>query len=164
MKRSSLGAIALSAVIVGSVTAACASGSAAESGQVTRGDLKAFAAGSGQSIDGRAEMVRRENGTTFVTLHATGLKPGGQYASHVHKQSCENGSADGHFQQNGPAAGTTPPNEIWLAGGPFAANQAGNVNVRTTADYKANPDAVSVVLHDLSLPATANKVACANLA
>src|SRR3954468_21915498 len=159
MKKPSLWEIALSAVIVGAVAAACASGSAAASGEVTRGDLKPFAAGAGQSIDGRAEMGRRENGTTLVTLHATGLKPGGQYASHVHKQTCENGSADGHFQQNGPAAGTTPPNEIWLGGGPFAANQAGNVNVKTTADYKANPDAVSVVLHDMSLPATANKVA-----
>jgi hypothetical protein len=108
-------------------------------------------------------MVRRANGTTFVSLRATGLKPGGRYVSHVHKQRCENGDADGHFQQNGPTAGTTPPNELWLNGGPFAADASGKVNVSTTAAYKANPDAVSVVVHDSALPATANKVACANL-
>ena len=59
--------------------------------------------------------------------------------------------------------GTTPPNEIWLGDGPFTANGAGVVNENTTAPYWANPDAVSVVVHDLSLPSTANRVACADL-
>ena len=109
-------------------------------------------------------MIRREKGTTFVSIDVTGLQPGRSYVSHVHKQACETGDADGHFQQNGAAAGATPPNEIWLNGGPFAADANGKVNVSATANYKANPDAVSVVLHDSALPATANKVACANLA
>jgi superoxide dismutase, Cu-Zn family len=114
-------------------------------------------------IGGHAQMVRRADGTTFVTIHVSGLEPGGRYASHVHKQRCENGNADGHFQQNGPGGGTTPPNEIWLGGGPFNANSGGNANENATADYTAHADAVSVVVHDLSLPSTANKVACANL-
>jgi hypothetical protein len=156
--------LALSVVVAGALGASCSSSSAADKGQVTKGDLKAFAAGVGQSIGGRAEMVRRKNNTTFVSLRATGLKPGARYVAHVHKQACEAGDADGHFQQNGPAAGAAPPNEIWLNGGPFAADGGGKVNVSTTADYRANPDAVSVVVHDAALPATANKVACANLA
>ena len=156
--------VALSALIAGGLAFSCTGKASSESGQVTRGDLAAFAAGAGQSIGGHAQMVRRADGTTLVTLQATGLHAGGRYASHVHKQSCTNGDADGHFQQNGPGAGTVPPNEIWLAGGPFVANAAGKVSVRATAEYRANADAVSVVLHDLSLPATANKVACANLA
>jgi hypothetical protein len=156
--------LALSVLVAGAVGASCSSSSAADKGQVTKGDLKAFAAGAGQAIGGRAEMVRRKNGTTFVSLKATGLKPGARYASHVHKQPCAAGDADGHFQQNGAAAGATPPNEIWLNGGPFAADGGGKVNVSTIADYRANSDAVSVVVHDSALPATANKVACANLA
>ena len=130
---------------------------------VPRGDFRAFAAGASQDIGGHAQLVRRPSGSTFVTIHVEGLRPGGQYASHVHKQRCENGDADGHFQQHGPAAGVTPPNEIWPGDGPWFANAAGNANVNTTADYVANPDALSVVVHDLSLPSTANKVACANL-
>ena len=131
--------------------------------EVTRGDFQAFAAGVGRPIGGHAQMVRRADGTTFVTIHVTGLEPGGRYASHVHKQRCENGAADGHFQQNGPAAGAMPPNEIWPGGGPWSADAGGNGNENATVDYRANADAVSVVVHDLALPSTANKVACANL-
>ena len=130
---------------------------------VTRGELHAFAAGTGQDISGHAQLVRRPSGSTFVTLHVNGLRPGGQYASHVHKAPCQVGDADGHFQQHGPGAGATPPNEIWPGDGPWTANGAGDANVNTTAGYIANADAVSVVVHDLSLPSTANKVACANL-
>jgi hypothetical protein len=135
----------------------------AASGGAARGEFHAFAAGAGRDIGGHAQLVRRPSGSTFVAIHVSGLAPGGQYASHVHKQACANGDADGHFQQNGPAAGVTPPNEIWPGGGPWVANAAGNADVNTTADYVANPDAVSVVVHDLSLPSTANKVACADL-
>lgn len=163
MKRSKISAMALSALMVGAVAGACSSGSS-ESGQVTKGELKPFAAGTGQQIAGEAQMTRREKGTTFVSIDVTGLQPGRTYVSHVHKQACENGDADGHFQQNGAAAGVTPPNEIWLNGGPFAADAAGKIKVSTEANYKANADAVSVVVHDSTLPATANKVACANLA
>jgi hypothetical protein len=164
MRGSRVSAVALSALAVVTLGASCSSSSAADKGQVTKGDLRAFAAGAGQPIGGRAEMVRRKNNTTFVSLRATGLHPGARYTSHVHKQRCQDGDADGHFQQNGPAAGVTPPNEIWLNGGPFAADGAGKANVSTTAGYRANADAVSVVVHDAALPATANKVACANLA
>jgi hypothetical protein len=161
MKRSlKWPALTVAALFVGSLGVACSGGSG---DKTVKGDIKAFAAGSGQKISGSAELVRRKDGTTIVSLQVTGLHAGANYVSHVHKQRCENADADGHFQQNGPAAGATPPNEIWLAGGPFVASGSGKASVKATADYKANADAVSVVVHDPSLPATANKVACANL-
>lgn len=134
----------------------------ADGATVTRGDFAAFGAGVGQGIGGHAEMVRRADGTTFVSIHVTGLRPDGQYASHVHKQRCADGLADGHYQRV-PGGGTTPPNEIWLGGGNFSANADGIVNERTTADFTAGEDARSVVVHDLSVTVGTNKVACADL-
>jgi hypothetical protein len=164
MRRSLKRTLVAGAILAGgaAVIVAAAPTSSAQA-DVTRGDFHAFAAGAGLPIGGHAEMVRRADGTTFVSIHVSGLTAGGQYASHVHKQRCETGAADGHFQQDGPAAGATPPNEIWLAGGPFNANSGGNANENATVGYRAHADAVSVVVHDLSLPTTANKVACANL-
>ena len=155
-----IGAAAAAALAFTITSAGSSSGA-----QVTRGPLQAFAAAAGTSLDieGHAQMVRRPSGTTVVSLHVEGLRAGGSYASHVHKQACANGDADGHFQQAGPTGGVTPPNEIWPGDGPWTANPAGNADVRTTAPYVAAADAVSVVVHDLSLPSTANKVACADL-
>jgi hypothetical protein len=155
-------AIGATAAAVALGTAFTSTGSSAGA-QVTRGPVRAFAAGASLDIDGQAQMVRRPSGTTVVELHVGGLVPGGSYASHVHKQACADGDADGHFQQAGSEAGTTPPNEIWPGDGPWTANAAGNASVRTTAPYVAGPGAVSVVVHDLSLASTANKVACADL-
>ena len=140
---------------------ATAAGSA-ESATVTRGALTPFAAGTGGSIGGRAQMVRDAGGTTNVSLHVEGLNPGGTYASHVHAAPCAVGAADGHYKLD-PAGPATPPNEIWLGGGPFVANGGGIANAQAVAAFTAGPTAVSVVVHDLSLPSTANKVACADL-
>jgi hypothetical protein len=123
---------------------------------VTRGDLSAFAAGAGQAITGRAQMVRTPDGRTFVTLHVAGLAPGTTYASHVHKQACANGEADGHYRFD-PAGAATPPNEIWP--GPFTTDEAGVGNANTIALGTAGPAAVSVVVH---APGGA-KIACADL-
>jgi hypothetical protein len=165
MTRTTKFSIGILAVVAASARAVAVASAGSTSGaEVTQGDIRPFAAGASLDIDGHAQMVRRPSGTTLVTLHVEGLTPGGSYASHVHKQACGIGDADGHFQQAGPAAGTTPPNEIWPGDGPWTANGAGNADVRTTAPYVAGADAVSVVVHDLSLPSTANKVACADLA
>ena len=153
----------LAALAATALAVAVASAGSSSGAEVTRGDVHAFAAGASLDIEGHAQMVRRTSGTTLVTLHVEGLTPGGSYASHVHKQPCGTGEADGHFQQAGPGAGTTPPNEIWPGDGPWTANPDGIADVRTTAPYVAGADAVSVVVHDLSLPSTANKVACADL-
>ncbi len=164
MTRTTKFAIGILAAAAAMALAVAVASAGSDSGaKVTSGEIRPFAAGSSLDLDGQAQMVRRPSGTTLVTLHVEGLTPGGSYASHVHKQPCAIGDADGHFQHAGPGAGTTPPNEIWPGDGPWTANPAGNADVRTTAPYVAGGDAVSVVVHDLSLPSTANKVACADL-
>lgn len=148
-RLSAFGAVALLAMT--SVPAA-----AADSATVTRGDFHAFAAGAGLDISGRAQMVRTADGTTTVTIHLEGLAGTTTYGSHVHKQACASGDADGHYRLDlaGPAA---PPNEIWP--GPFTTTASGIGNGNVTVAYAAGPDAVSVVVH---APGGA-KVACADL-
>jgi superoxide dismutase, Cu-Zn family len=128
----------------------------ADGAVVTRGDISAFAAGAGLPISGRAQMVRTPDGRTFVTIHVEGLTPGTTYASHVHKQACADGEADGHYRFD-PAGAATPPNEIWP--GPFTTNDAGIGNANTIALGTAGAAAVSVVVH---APGGA-KIACADL-
>jgi hypothetical protein len=123
---------------------------------VTRGEIGAFATGVGLPITGRAQMVRTPEGKNIVTLHVEGLAPGTTYASHVHKQACADGEADGHYRFD-PAGAATPPNEIWP--GPFTTNDAGVGNANTIADGIAGAAAVSVVVH---APGGA-KIACADL-
>jgi len=124
---------------------------------VTRGDFHPFAAGIGLSISGQAQMVRTADGRTVVSVHLEGLVAGTTYASHVHKQACADGDADGHYKFD-PAGAATPPNEIWP--GPFTANDGGIANGNTIADGTAGPTAMSVVVH---APGGA-KIACADLA
>jgi hypothetical protein len=123
---------------------------------VTRGDIHAFAAGAGLPISGRAQMVRTPEGKTLVSIHVEGLTSGVTYASHVHKQACGDGEADGHYRFD-PAGPATPPNEIWP--GPFTANAAGVGNADTIAVGSAGATAMSVVVH---APGGA-KIACADL-
>ena len=136
--------------------ALCFAPSALAAAQVTRGDVAAFAAGAGLPITGRAQMVRTADGRTIVSVHVEGLQPGVTYASHVHKQACSDGEADGHYRFD-PAGSAAPPNEIWP--GPFTANASGIGNADTIAAGTAGPGAVSVVVH---APGGA-KIACATL-
>ncbi len=128
----------------------------ADGSTVTRGNITAFATGVGQPITGRAQMVRTADGRTIVTVHVEGLAPNTTYASHVHKQACAVGDADGHYRFD-PAGAATPPNEIWP--GPFTTNDDGVGNANTTASGTAGSTAVSVVVH---APGGA-KIACADL-
>jgi hypothetical protein len=123
---------------------------------VTRGEIAAFATGIGQSISGHAVMVRTADGRTMVSVHVEGLAAGTTYASHVHKQACADGEADGHYRFD-PAGAATPPNEIWP--GPFTTNGAGIGNANTIAAGTAGAAAISVVVH---APGGA-KIACADL-
>jgi hypothetical protein len=148
--------IATSAVVAGTA------GAGAGPAQVTRGALVPFAAGTGGTTDGHAQMVRTANDTTTVSVHATGLVPGRTYASHVHAAPCAVGAADGHYKHD-PSGAPTPPNEIWPGDGPFVAGPSGKANLNVKADFRAGTTAVSVVVHDLTLPSTANKIACADL-
>ena len=150
------------AVGLGGTAMAATAAASSDPATVTRGELMPFAAGARGSISGHAHMVRNASGSTIVSLHVEGLAPGGTYVSHVHAAPCAVGAADGHYKYD-PAGAPTPPNEIWLNGGPFVANGGGIANARAVADFTAGVNAVSVVVHDTSLPSTANKVACADL-
>jgi len=143
-------------IAVVSVVLAFAPAALADGSTVTRGAFGAFAAGAGQSITGRAQMVRTADGKTIVTVHVEGLAPNTTYASHVHKQACADGEADGHYRFD-PAGAATPPNEIWP--GPFTTDGDGVGNANTIASGTAGSAAVSVVVH---APGGA-KIACADL-
>jgi hypothetical protein len=143
-------------VMSASLVLAFAPAALADGSTVTRGNLAAFAAGAGQSITGRAQMVRTADGRTIVTVHVDGLAPNTTYASHVHKQACADGEADGHYRFD-PAGNATPPNEIWP--GPFTTNDDGVGNANTIASGTAGTTAMSVVVH---APGGA-KIACADL-
>jgi hypothetical protein len=128
----------------------------ADAAVVTRGDFHALAAGAGLSIGGHAQMVRAADGKTIVSVHVEGLAARTTYASHVHKQACVVGDADGHYRLD-PAGPAVPPNEIWP--GPFTTTDAGIGNGNVTVSYSAGADAVSVVVH---APGGA-RIACADL-
>jgi hypothetical protein len=123
---------------------------------VTGGEITAFATGVGLPITGHAQMIRTPEGKTIVSVHVEGLAAGTTYASHVHKQACADGEADGHYRFD-PAGPATPPNEIWP--GPFTTNDAGIGNADTIAWATAGATAISVVVH---APGGA-KIACADL-
>ena len=154
--------IATLVVGIGGAAAMTSASAAAEPAQVTQGALAPFAAGVGGTVSGQAHMVRNASGATIVSLHVKGLVAGATYASHVHAAPCGVGAADGHYKLD-PSGPVVPPNEIWPGDGPFVAGPAGSANLRAVANFRAGETAVSVVVHDLSLPSTANKVACADL-
>lgn len=142
--------------LVAGLSLAFAPAALADGSTVTRGDFAAFATGVGLPITGRAQMVRTADGKTIVTVHLEGLNANTTYGSHVHKQACSDGEADGHYRFD-PAGAATPPNEIWP--GPFTTNDDGVGNANTIALGTAGSTAVSVVVH---APGGA-KIACADL-
>ena len=147
------GAVALIAGL--GVAAAFAPTALAGGATVTRGDIVAFATAAGQPITGRAQMVRTADGKTIVIVQVAGLAANTSYPSHVHKQACADGDADGHYRFD-PAGAATPPNEIWQG---FTTNAAGEGNGNTIAEGTAGATAVSVVIHGPS----GAKIACADL-
>jgi len=126
---------------------------------VTRGAVSEFAEGAkapAMDISGHATMIRTADGRTIVSVHVEGLAPNTTYAAHVHKQSCANGEADGHYQHSGTAV--NDENEIWPG---FTTNAAGIGNGYARNDWSAGSGAVSLVIHRPT--ALSNKIACADL-
>ncbi len=130
---------------------------AASGAQVTRGAFHEFAVGAAQGMDisGHAQMIRTGSGRTIVSIHVEGLAVNTTYGSHVHKQACGVGEADGHYQYV-PGAGVNDVNEIWPG---FTTNDSGIGNGNARNDGIAASTAVSVVVH---APGGA-KIACADL-
>ena len=124
--------------------------------KTTKGAFHTFAAGValGLHVSGTAVMVRTET-RTLVVVMASGLTPDTVYGSHVHKQSCAEGDADGHFQFT-PGGAADSVNEIWPG---FGTDRWGiGIGFGQNAGV-ADATAVSVVIH---APGGA-KVACADL-
>jgi hypothetical protein len=133
--------------------------------QVTRGEVGPFAAALSdpayaqyQDVSGHAQMVRTADGKTIVAIHVEGLAPNTTYASHVHKQACGNGDADGHYKLDPSNPATVASNEIWP--GPFTTDDEGVGNGWVKVDHHARAEAVAVVVH---APVTGAKIACADL-
>jgi hypothetical protein len=134
----------------------------ARGAEVTRGSLESFAAGAGHAdyddIEGKVTMIRTASGETIVVVTASGLTPGETYGSHVHKQTCDNGDAGGHYSFGfAVPGGALDGSEIWP--GPFTANAAGHAVGWTVVGDTAGSAAVAVVIH---APGGA-KIACADL-
>jgi hypothetical protein len=155
--RSARRARLIAPLAAASLAAAFAPSVLAGGATVTRGEFLPFATGIGLPISGHAIMIRTADGRTIVSVQLQGLTAGATYGSHVHKQACADGDADGHYRFD-PAGAAVPPNEIWP--GPFTANEAGIAIGNTIADGTAGPTAVSVVVH---APVTGAKIACADL-
>lgn len=114
-------------------------------------------------ITGTARLVRTRSDKTIVQVHLEGLDAGETYPAHLHNAPCASGGG-GHYQDQVGGA-TTPPNELWPASGGNAsgitANPAGRGNGKGKADWRARPEAESIVIHhyaDASI-----RVACAQL-
>ena len=129
--------------------------SGADSAVVSRGDLHAFATGTGLDIGGHAQMVRTAGGRTYVTVHADGLLPNTTYPSHVHALPCGQADADGHYKRD-PAGPATRPTRSGRASRPTPTASA---TVAPSPTSRPAATAVSVVIH---APGGA-KIACADL-
>lgn len=151
--------VVVACAVLGAATAADASTQAGA--QVTRGDFVSFAAADAgeQGIAGHAQMVRRANGTTKVSIHVTGLEPGATYGSHVHAAPCGTDNANGHYNFGFAVSGGVGPGDAEIWPGPLVADTGGIANGNATVEAIAGPSAVSVVIHR----STGEKIACADL-
>ncbi|EGX58359.1 hypothetical protein SZN_18346 [Streptomyces zinciresistens K42] len=106
-------------------------------------------------VKGTAWLAQSAKGTT-VTLSLTGLRPGDQYMSHLHAQSCATKGGGDHFQfvKGGP---TVPPNEVHLM---FKADKMGMGMMTVNNDRRTGKGAVAIVVHPSAT--MDNRIACAD--
>jgi Cu-Zn family superoxide dismutase len=116
-------------------------------------DLGDAGANPAKDIMGSAAAYLLDGGKTKVTLTVTGLTASKAYGSHVHKLTCAEMMAGGHYQ-NTPGTGDGGPtdpmfgnatNEIWLD---FTTDAAGKGMAERTVDFRVRPgEAKSIVVH-----------------
>lgn len=123
------------------------------------------------TIAGTAEVFD-VGGKTQVVLKLSGLPANRQFGSHVHKATCAEMKAGGHYQHM--EGGATDPmfanatNEVWLD---FKTDSLGNGSANRTVDWAiAKERAKAVVVHDQATMTAAGvagmagpKLACVNL-
>jgi len=137
-------------------------------------DLGDAGANAAKDIMGTAAAFELPGGKTRVVLSVTGLAPSTAYGSHVHKLSCAEMMAGGHYQDkpaaaadasaNDPAFGNAT-NEIWLD---FMTDAAGKGMADRTVDFKVRPgEAKAIVVHAMMTKeggVAGAKLACLNIA
>lgn len=126
---------------------------------------------SASGVGGSAVAVRTATGMT-VTLSVTGLSANRTYGSHIHKLSCSEMMAGGHYQHNAaPADASTDPayanpsNEVWLD---FTTNASGAATATATVNFVPRTgEAKAVIIHDhgtMDGGVAGPKLACINIA
>lgn len=98
------------------------------------------------------------DGTTMVTLSATGLGSEQTYPVHVHNQDCSIGSGGTHYKIDPSVAETEEANEIWL---PVTTDVTGEGTSEVTVSHLARADGMSLVIHDNDDSGT--RLACIDL-
>lgn len=126
--------------------AACGSGDEDKT-EVLSGPLELVsgAPAGDQGVSGEASLERAD-GSTTVSLAATGLEPGAEYVAHLHTEGCDQADPGGpHFKFNA-GGGDEPPNEIHLE---LRSNSAGGGKAKASSNREVPAgEAGSIVLHE----------------
>jgi hypothetical protein len=104
----------------------------------------------------RAQIIRKNNGTTIAKLSWSGLRPKFKYPSHIHAARCTEVSNGGpHYVQDIACVGNegntdegceaTAETEFWVGG---TTNKRGKMNVTTRIPQTARAGALSLILHE----------------
>jgi len=109
------------------------------------------------NLTATAEMTRRLDGVTVVSMSAIGLEKDTTYAVHVHNLPCGVSSGGGHYLLDSTVADTVQSNEIWLR---LTAGADSAAEATTYANHLARSEASSLVIHD---PADGSRLACIDL-
>jgi Cu-Zn family superoxide dismutase len=107
-------------------------------------------------ITGSAEAWELGGGRTRIRLQVANLPPNRAFGSHLHKLSCEDMKAGGHYQHmpfppDGSAtdpAFANPANEAWLD---FTTDATGAARSETTVSWKPRAgEAKSIIVHHMA--------------
>jgi len=146
MRKAIRTAPVLAAILATVALTACGNSSDDETEAVT-GQLKALpgAPAADKTAAGKATL-ERVDGTTTISLDATGLEPNTDYVAHLHTGGCDQADPGGpHFQFNADG-GAEPPNEIHLE----LRSRADGAASATASSNREVPagEAGSVVIHE----------------
>jgi hypothetical protein len=122
----------------------------------TYGQFIALPTGPGSAATGSAELQRRFDGATVLTLDLKGLSPGGTYPAHLHELPCGVLDGGGHYLVDPGIADGDETNELWAN---VVADATGAAVRSVGFTHTARAEAQSVVLH----AEDGTRLACADL-